>query len=171
ADPLNSYLCLANQEKLTFQDIFTSLDIPNCRLLILSACKTGLVETPPTDDYVGLASAFFFAGTRTVVGSLWEAEEFSAALLMIRLYQELPRHFSVVMALQAAQYWLRTISRDGVLTWLRDQLKLEDSELKKCEKELKLFNKKCPFAPARYWAAFTANGRLDSTGISQQNHQ
>ncbi len=171
ADPLNAYLRLANQEKLTFQEIFTSLDIPNCRLLILSACKTGLVETRPTDDYVGLASAFFFAGTRTVVGSLWEAEQFSAALLMIRLYYELPRHTSVVMALRAAQDWLRTISREGVLTWLRDELELDEGELKKCEKELKLFDKKSPFAPARYWAAFAANGRLDITGISPQNHQ
>ncbi|MDB9312702.1 CHAT domain-containing protein [Spirulina sp. CS-785/01] len=163
ADPLNSYLRLAKREKLTFEDIFTSLDIPNCRLLVLSACKTGLVETPSTDDYVGLASAFFYAGTRTMVASLWEAEEFSAALLMIRLYQELPRYTSVVMALQAAQDWLRTISRDGVLTWLRDEVKLEDSELKKCAKELKLFNKKRPFAPAFYWAAFTVNGQLDPT--------
>lgn len=161
AEPLNAYLRLANREKLTFQNIFTSLDIPNCRLLILSACKTGLVETPPTDDYVGLASAFFFAGTRTVVGSLWEAEEFSAALLMIRLYQELPRYTSVMMALRAAQGWLRTISRDGVLTWLRDELKLEDSQLKTCEKQLKLFNKKSPFTSARYWAPFTVSGQLD----------
>ncbi|MEQ9371607.1 MAG: CHAT domain-containing tetratricopeptide repeat protein, partial [Coleofasciculus chthonoplastes F3-SA18-01] len=171
AEPLNAYLRLANREKLTFQNIFTSLDIPNCRLLILSACKTGLVETPPTDDYVGLASAFFFAGTRTVVGSLWEAEEFSAALLMIRLYQELPRYTSVVMALRAAQDWLRTISRDGVLTWLRDELKLEDSELKTCEKQLKLFNKKSPFTSARYWAPFTISGQLDRTGTSPQPHQ
>jgi len=171
ADPLNAYLRLANREKLTFQDIFTSLDIPNCRLLILSACKTGLVETPPTDDYVGLASAFFFAGTRTVVGSLWEAEEFSAALLMIRLYQELPHYTSVMMALRAAQGWLRTISRDGVLTWLRDELKLEDSQLKTCEKQLKLFNKKSPFTSARYWAPFTVSGQLDRTGRSPQHHQ
>ncbi|EKD08259.1 tetratricopeptide domain protein [Arthrospira platensis C1] len=158
-DPLNAYLRLANREKLTFQDIFTSLDIPNCRLLILSACKTGLVETPRTDDYVGLASAFFFAGTRTVVGSLWKAEEFSAALLMIRLYYELPRHTSVVMALRAAQYWLRTISREGVLTWLRDKLKLDEGDIEICQEELLLFDPERPFAPARYWAAFTANGQ------------
>lgn len=162
--PLNAYLRLAHQDKLTFQDIFTSFDIPNCRLLVLSACKTGLVETPPTDDYVGLASAFFFAGTRTVVGSLWEAEAFSSALLMIRFYWELPRHSSVVMALRAAQAWLRTTSRDGVLSWLQAELKLEDSELRNCAKELKLFNKSNPFALARYWAAFNINGRLETTG-------
>ncbi len=164
AAPLNSYLRLANREKLTFQDIFARLNIPNCRLLILSACKTGLVETPSTDDYVGLASAFFYAGTRTVVASLWEAEEFSAALLMIRLYQELPRYTSVVMALQAAQDWLRTISRDAVLTWLKDDLKLDDKTLKQCQRELKLFNKKRPFAPARYWAAFTVSGKYGQSG-------
>ncbi len=158
-EPLKAYLRLANREKLTFQDIFTSLDIPNCRLLILSACKTGLVETPPTDDYVGLASAFFFAGTRTVVGSLWEAEEFSAALLMIRLYQELPRYSSVVMALRAAQSWLRTISREGVLSWLRDELKLDEVEIEICQEELLLFDPERPFALARYWAAFSANGQ------------
>ncbi|MDJ1172147.1 CHAT domain-containing protein [Roseofilum sp. BLCC_M154] len=158
-DPLNSYLRLANQEKLTFQDIFARLNIPNCRLLILSACKTALVETSSTDDYVGLASAFFYAGTRTVVASLWEAEEFSAALLMIRLYQELPHYTSVVLALQAAQDWLRTISRDDVLTWLKDDLKLDEAELRICKRTLRRFEETSPFASARYWAAFTASGR------------
>ncbi|MGB3514743.1 MAG: CHAT domain-containing protein [Microcoleaceae cyanobacterium] len=156
--PRNSYLRLANREKLTFIDIFENLDISNCRLLILSACKMGLVETPPTDDYVGLASAFFYAGTRTVVGSLWEADDLAAALLMIRLYLELPKFGSVVEALREAQCWLRNASCEKVLAWLRDDIKLREDSLKECELYLELYDDDPPFANPIHWAAFTAIG-------------
>ncbi|NES66542.1 MAG: CHAT domain-containing protein, partial [Okeania sp. SIO2D1] len=156
--PRNSYLRLANREKLTFLDIFENLDIPNCRLLILSACKMGLVETPPTDDYVGLASAFFYAGTRTVMGSLWEADDLATALLMIRLYLELPKFGSVVEALREAQYWLRNVSCEEVLAWLRGGLKLRENSLEECELYLELYDDDRPFANPIYWSAFTAIG-------------
>ncbi|GGA36329.1 hypothetical protein CYANOKiyG1_54160 [Okeania sp. KiyG1] len=156
--PRNSYLRLANREKLTFLDIFENLDIPNCRLLILSACKMGLVETPPTDDYVGLASAFFYAGTRTVVGSLWEADDLATALLMIRLYLELPKFGSVVEALREAQSWLRNVSCEEVLAWLRGGLKLSEDSLEECELYLELYDDDRPFANPIYWSAFTAIG-------------
>ncbi|MDY7006458.1 MAG: CHAT domain-containing protein [Cyanobacteriota bacterium] len=155
--PGKSYIRLANKEKLTFFDIFENLNIPNCRLLILSPCKTGLVETPPTDDYVGLASAFFYAGSQTVIASLWETYDFPTALLMIRLYQELPKFGSVVEALREAQYWLRNISRQEVLVWL-SELNLSENQMKDCGKELRLYNKENPFVAPKYWAAFTVNG-------------
>ncbi|MGL4499706.1 MAG: CHAT domain-containing protein, partial [Planktothrix sp.] len=156
-NPLNAYLRLANGDKLTFLDIFNSLNIPLCRLLVLSACKTGLVETSSTDDYVGLSSAFFYAGARTVVASLWEVDELAATLVTLRLYQILPDYPSVTAALQAAQSWLRGLSYDDVLHWLKDDQKATEEEVEAVEDRLSLFDDP-PFAAACYWSAFTATG-------------
>lgn len=107
SNPLNAYLKLANGEKLTFLDIFNDLNIPLCRLLVLSACKTGLVETSHTDDYVGLSSAFFYAGARTVVASLWNVDELAATLVTLRLYQILPDYPSVTVSHDlGAKFWI-----------------------------------------------------------------
>ncbi len=156
-NPLNAYLRLANQEKLTFLDIFNGLNIPLCRLLVLSACKTGLVETSHTDDYVGLSSAFFYAGARTVVASLWNVDELAATLVTLRLYQILPDYPSVTAALQAAQSWLRGLSCDDVLHWLKHGQKATEEEVEAVEARLSLFDDP-PFAEACYWSAFTATG-------------
>ncbi|MDT9196553.1 CHAT domain-containing protein, partial [Limnospira sp. PMC 1042.18] len=156
-NPLNAYLRLANQEKLTFLDIFNGLNIPLCRLLVLSACKTGLVETSHTDDYVGLSSAFFYAGARTVVASLWNVDELAATLVTLRLYQILPDYPSVTVALQAAQTWLRGVSCDDILDWLKHEQKATPEEVEEVEDRLSLFDDP-PFAEACYWSAFTATG-------------
>ncbi|MET0030971.1 MAG: CHAT domain-containing protein [Limnospira maxima] len=156
-NPLNAYLRLANQEKLTFLDIFNGLNIPLCRLLVLSACKTGLVETSHTDDYVGLSSAFFYAGARTVVASLWNVDELAATLVTLRLYQILPDYPSVTVALQAAQTWLRGVSCDDILDWLKHEQKATPEEVEEVEDRLILFDDP-PFAEACYWSAFTATG-------------
>lgn len=157
-NPLNAYLRLANQDKLTFLDIFNCLNIPLCRLLVLSACKTGLVETSHTDDYVGLSSAFFYAGARTVVASLWNVDELAATLVTLRLYQILPDYPSVTVALQAAQTWLRGLSSADVLDWLKHDQKATQEEVEAVEARLDLFEHDPPFAEACYWSAFTATG-------------
>lgn len=157
ANPLNAYLKLANGERLTFLKIFNGLNIPLCRLLVLSACKTGLVETSHTDDYVGLSSAFFYAGARTVVASLWNVDELAATLVTLRLYQILPDYPSVTVALQAAQTWLRGVSSAEILDWLKQEQKATEEELEEVEDRLDLFYDP-PFAEACYWSAFTAIG-------------
>ncbi|WP_254564771.1 CHAT domain-containing protein [Oscillatoria sp. HE19RPO] len=158
-NPLNAYLRLANQEKLTFLDIFNGLNIPLCRLLVLSACKTGLVETSHTDDYVGLSSAFFYAGARTVVASLWNVDELAATLVTLRLYQILPDYPSVTVALQSAQTWLRGLSSADVLDWLKHDQKATEEEVEEVEDRLSTFDDPdSPFANAYYWSAFTATG-------------
>ncbi|AMW29428.1 CHAT domain-containing protein [Limnospira platensis] len=158
ANPLNAYLKLANGEKLTFLEIFNGLNIPLCRLLVLSACKTGLVETSHTDDYVGLSSAFFYAGARTVVASLWNVDELAATLVTLRLYQILPDYPSVTVALQAAQTWLRGLSSAEILDWLKHEQKATEEEVEEVEDRLSLFDDNPPFANAYYWSAFTAIG-------------
>ncbi|MBD2667844.1 CHAT domain-containing protein [Arthrospira platensis FACHB-439] len=157
-NPLNSYLRLANGEKLTFVDIVNDLNLPVCRLVVLCSDKTGLVEISPTDDYVGLSSAFLLSGARTVVASLWNVDELAATLVMLRLYHILPDYPSVAVALQAAQTWLRGVSCDDVLDWLKHEFKATEEELEEVEDRLSLFEHDPPFESPCYWAAFVAIG-------------
>ena len=57
---------------LTLREIFAELKLPQCSLVTLSACETGLTNsTAMTDEYIGLPSGFLYAGSMNVVSSLW----------------------------------------------------------------------------------------------------
>lgn len=66
----------------------------DARLLVLSACQTGLAagalaDVPPGDDWVGLVQAFLFAGASRVLATLWPVADVATAGLMERFYREL----------------------------------------------------------------------------------
>jgi len=68
----------------------------HAKLVTLSACDTALgggyfQEVPAGDDLVGLTRAFLFAGSPTVLASLWEVNDLSATRLMRGFYQRLGR--------------------------------------------------------------------------------
>jgi CHAT domain-containing protein len=56
------------------------------KMVVLSACDTGLGEDVPGEGLVGLARAFLFAGARSLVVSLWGVGDSTTALLMDRFY-------------------------------------------------------------------------------------
>ena len=66
----------------------------NAKLVTLSACDTALgsgyfAEVPAGDDFIGLTRAFLFAGTPSVLASLWEVNDRSAGILMRSFYSQL----------------------------------------------------------------------------------
>lgn len=65
-------------------------------LVTLSACDTALgsgyfADVPAGEDFVGLTRAFLFAGTPSVLASLWEVNDQSTAELMQGFYRHLAR--------------------------------------------------------------------------------
>ena len=72
-------------------------------LVILSACSSISGEVTEGDGVVGLARAFFHAGARTVVGSLWPLQDAEAAQLIGDLSRHLGHGLSVGSALAAAR--------------------------------------------------------------------
>ncbi|MEG4486752.1 CHAT domain-containing tetratricopeptide repeat protein [Microcoleus sp. D2_18a_B4] len=143
---------------LTLREIFAELQLPQCSLVTLSACETGLTDsTTMTDEYIGLPSGFLYAGSMNVVSSLWAVDDFATAILMIKFYQELPAADSVALALNAAQNWMRGVSKEDVRVWVK-LLNLDEKWQQGTELWLINSNEEQPFSDPKYWAAFCATG-------------
>jgi CHAT domain-containing protein len=92
-NPLFSAVRLAPDKKadgkLQAEEIF-GLDI-KADLVVLSACQTGLGDIKGGDDVVGMNRAFIFAGTHSLMSSLWRVSDVSTAILMKQFYREYTR--------------------------------------------------------------------------------
>lgn len=58
----------------------------NAELVTLSACETGINQNRPGDELIGLTRALIYAGTPSVIVSLWNANDLSSSLLMQHFY-------------------------------------------------------------------------------------
>lgn len=178
-NPLESSLLLAKPDTLKLGEIF-ELDFKQSRLVVLSACETGLIDLKSiSDEYIGLPAGFLFAGTPSVVSSLWTVSDLSTSFLMMKFYEivlDKNQDISVPVALKMAQNYLRNLTAKEfeeklshpnfkkVLNELEQQLsfgdffELEDAiaVILKRIKELSPHEK--PFQNPFYWAAFTATG-------------
>jgi CHAT domain-containing protein len=178
--PLQSKLMLAEGTSLTLSDIF-SLRLRECRLVVLSACETGLIDrTSMSDEYVGLPSGFLFAGSPSIVGSLWKVPSISTTLLIREFYKNifniirLNQDFhegDVAKALCLAQKWLRQASTEECEAALKEigiQARSEYPSLPRGKQDLyeafldrahkQVTQTTYPFSNPYYWAAFTAIG-------------
>ena len=85
---------------LQVDDIF-NLELSS-DLVVLSACRTaGKVVTG--EGLVGLTRAFLYAGTPSVMVTLWQAVDTSARDLMVQLYTNLSRQGDKAEALRQAK--------------------------------------------------------------------
>jgi CHAT domain-containing protein len=83
----------------------------NADLVTLSACSTGMssgyfADMPAADDLVGFTRAFLYAGSRSVLASLWDVDDLSTSLLMGGFYARIGR-MDKAQALSEAQRELR----------------------------------------------------------------
>jgi CHAT domain-containing protein len=140
SQPLRSGIVLAENAdedpNLTTEEIF-GLQM-HAELVVLSACETGVNERKPGDELIGLTRALIYAGTPTVMVSLWSVEDLSTRLLMQTFYEEwLPRHetpLTKAEASQRAQLALLQMTAEDVLKRLehfRAQVQGEDVEIRR----------------------------------------
>lgn len=100
---------------LTVEEIFT-LSM-HADLVTLSSCNSGINENGPGDELMGLARAFIYAGSASVIVSLWLVHDASTRILMERFYQELRMGTTKAEALQRAQvHVMNMTSRPSVTT-------------------------------------------------------
>jgi CHAT domain-containing protein len=118
--PELSGLILA-QDKDPVQDGFLQMrEIFNLKidadLVTLSACETGLGKDIRGEGLVGLTRAWMYAGTPSVLVSLWKVDDEATAKLMVRFYKNLKKGMDKAKALQKAKLWL--IKQTG--TFIKD---------------------------------------------------
>lgn len=87
----------------------------NAKLVTLSACETGLGNLSQGDELIGLSRAFIFAGSTSVIVSLWAVADYPTSLLMSTFYGYLKDHRmqealtlaqrDVIKVFPQPQYW------------------------------------------------------------------
>ncbi len=143
---------------LTLGEIF-GLNLSQCRLVALSACETGLTDpTSLSDEYIGLPTGFLYAGSPSVVSSLWTISDISTAFLVAKFYQNLQQGSSVAVALNQAQRWLRDATGDELQQWMEEQ-QLPLAPTLKISLPRRFRQNRQPFQSPFYWAAFCAVGQ------------
>ena len=132
-DPKRSRLYFANDEPLSFTDI-AQLALNQCQLVSLSACETSITSNQTIlNEYIGLSSAFLYAGCSSVIGTLWTVNDISSCLLMVRFYQlyrgdsDYPTcQANSALSLRQAQTWLRSITRSQTRDLCKEWLQSSD---------------------------------------------
>ncbi|NEP22755.1 CHAT domain-containing protein [Moorena sp. SIO3I6] len=176
--PQESALILAKDDspedgRLTVAEIF-GLSLNQCRLVSLSACETGITKVfgstsdqYSSDEYISLPSGFLYAGSPSVVSSLWTVNEFPTAFLMIKFYQNLSQFTiietgAVAVALNQAQIWLRDVTKEELEEWTNHLNRLyltPNQNFDWLSWFSKMKPKEQPFQSPYYWAAFCAIGK------------
>jgi CHAT domain-containing protein len=112
--PVNSGLLLSTVDRngqtqngfVGLRDIY-NLNAP-VKLVVLSACRTGLGKDVRGEGLIGLTRGFMYAGASSVVASLWKVDDEATAELMKRFYTNmLQGGMTAPEALRAAQNSIR----------------------------------------------------------------
>ncbi|MBS1800840.1 MAG: CHAT domain-containing protein [Acidobacteria bacterium] len=145
-DPFGSFLALDREPEnkgLASDGLLTSASIyslrMHARMVVLSACRTGRGPVS-ADGVAGLARAFFYAGSESIVSTLWDVADQPTAILMPLFYGRLAKGESRAQALRSAQLDLIEQLRTG-----RIRVNIMGT------------SRRIPERPA-YWAAFSLAG-------------
>jgi CHAT domain-containing protein/tetratricopeptide (TPR) repeat protein len=91
-------------------------------LVTLSACESGVNDRRPGDELVGLTRAWIYAGTPSVLATLWPVDDLSSQLLMESFYRELAAGTAKSEALRKAQIYLRHLTGREALDHFKARL-------------------------------------------------
>jgi CHAT domain-containing protein/Flp pilus assembly protein TadD len=90
--------------------------LPRMRLVVLSACQTGIERSYRGEGAIGLARPFMVAGAPLVIATLWPVESQASADFMISFHRHRKQdHVSTVEALHRAQLEALHNSQSGAL--------------------------------------------------------
>lgn len=139
---------------LTAQEV-AGLNLLGTKLVVLSACETGLGGIQNGQGVYGLRRALVLAGSETQIMSLWKVSDSATRALMVAYYKRLLAGEGRVAALRAVQLAMLRGSRSPVVTngANRGTSDTEDT--------LTAQNYSHPY----YWAAFIPSG--DWRGLDQ----
>ncbi len=96
----NPWIAFADA-KISLNEIYATKN--QADMVVLSACKTSLGELKKGEGVMSLARGFFHSGTKSVVSSLWSANDKSNQELLIDFYTYLNQGFTKSAALRKAK--------------------------------------------------------------------
>ena len=99
-------------QQLTLEELSTLKRGP--RLVVLSACETGLGQFDVGEGIRSLGRSFAEAGTKASVISLWNVDDRSTSRIMVSFYKYLLSGYSVAEALRNAKLEYISVSEDGM---------------------------------------------------------
>ena len=119
---LSRIIFAKNIEKNTLgeENSFYTYEIYDCNLAsnltVLTACETGKPSWQPGEGMISLAHAFNYAGSQSILTSLWKIDEKSSAELVELFYDYLSKGFEKDKALQKAKLDYLTIGEGRTLS-------------------------------------------------------
>lgn len=108
ANPLFSSIALAPEGEdfdgdLEAREILADVDLTRVKLVVVSACSTGVGKPSAGDEIVGLTRALLYAGTPAVLSTLWEINDVATTALMDAFYERFVHGVPSADALREAQ--------------------------------------------------------------------
>ena len=105
--PLYSKLVFAPEDDSVYDGFLHAYEIYNMRLpanlVVLSACNTGVGKLEKGEGIMSLSRAFFYAGVKSLLMSLWKVSDESTSELMVSFYEGLKAGEDKDLALQQAK--------------------------------------------------------------------
>jgi len=140
-DPRQSALVMNGNTRLTVGRLLETDGLGRPRLVVLSACETGLSEiTNSPDEFIGLPGAFTALGAAGVLGTLWPVSDAATALLIAKFYElHIDARLSPPTALRRAQAWLREATNSDLAAYAKVaavRRRLESRQLARIEEAL-----------------------------------
>jgi CHAT domain-containing protein len=115
-DARQSALLMHGAARLSVGRLLEADGLGRPRLVVLSACETGIYEiTNSPDEFIGLPGTFTALGAAGVLGTLWPVSDAATALLIAKFYDlHMGGGLSPPTALSQAQAWLRQSTGDDL---------------------------------------------------------
>ena len=95
----------------------SNLYLPNTKLVVLSACETGLGDIEGNEGVYGLQRAFKIAGVENLIMSLWKVPDKETAAFMELFYKNLFDKQSIEDAFYNAQTFMKNNYRNEPYKW------------------------------------------------------
>jgi CHAT domain-containing protein len=124
-DARKSSLILHGMQPLSVGKLLETGGLGRPRLVVLSACETGLYDINRTpDEFIGLPGAFTALGAAGVLGTLWPVDDAATALLVGKFYDlHMTERLAPPTALRRAQIWLRRATNTDLQAFARGAAK------------------------------------------------
>jgi CHAT domain-containing protein len=94
-----------------------NMNLSNTKLIVLSACKTGLGDIVDSEGVYGLQRAFRLAGVQDMIVSLWEVDDKETIDLMTEFYEQWTVGSSLSQAFAQARKKQQSLYPDDPQKW------------------------------------------------------